>query len=57
MILKEKSLIVALVSGFIISAVLVFTLIGYLAYIELKGEESRRAYRELFRKIHTGRAP
>lgn len=44
MILKKKSLIVALVSGFVLSCVLILTLIGYIAYIELKNEESKRSY-------------
>jgi len=44
MVLKKKSLIVALVSGFVLSCVLILTLVGYVAYIELKNEESKRSY-------------
>jgi hypothetical protein len=53
-IIKEKSLIVALVSSFVIMAVLVFTLIGYLAYIELKGEEFKNSYEKHLQKIRAG---
>lgn len=52
MIIKQKSLIVALVSSFVIILVLVLTLIGYLAYIELKGEELKRSYQELLQKAN-----
>ena len=52
MIIKQKSLIVALVSSTVIALVLVLTLIGYLAYIELKGQESRRVYYELLKKTN-----
>jgi len=50
-IIKDKSLIVAFVSSFVITVVLVFTLIGYLAYIELKGEEFNRSYEKYLQKI------
>lgn len=52
MIIKQKSLVVALVSSFVIALVLVLTLIGYLAYIELKGEELKRSYLELLQKAN-----
>lgn len=52
MLIKQKSLIVALVSSFVIVLVLVLTLIGYLAYIELKGEEHKRDYQKLLQKIN-----
>lgn len=52
MILKRKSLVVALISSFIISAVLVLTLVGYVAYIELKGEEFKRSYEGLLKKVN-----
>lgn len=52
MLIKKKSLIVALISGFVISAVLVLTLIGYVFYIELKGEEFKRSYQELLSKTN-----
>ena len=52
MIFKKKSLVVALVSSFVIASVLVLTLIGYAFYIELKGGESRQAYQGLLQKIN-----
>lgn len=55
MLIKQKSLIVALLSSFIISLVLVLTLIGYLVYIELKGKEFKRSYQELLQKAKTNR--
>ncbi len=51
-IIKKKSLIVALVSSFVISLVLVLTLIGYLAYIEIRGKEFERSYQALLQKVH-----
>lgn len=51
MILKKKSLIVVLASGFIVSAVLVLTLIGYVVYTEIKGEEFKRSYHNHLEKI------
>lgn len=50
MFIKRKSLIVALVSGIIISLVLILTLIGYFMYIEFRGEELKRAYQDLLQK-------
>ena len=41
MLLKKKSLIVTLVSVLVLSCVLVLTLIGYMAYVEIKNEESK----------------
>lgn len=52
MLIKKKSLIVALISGLVISAVLVLTLLGYVFYIELKGKEFKRSYQELLSKIN-----
>jgi len=52
MIIKQKSLIVALISSLVISLVLILTLISYLAYIEIKGEEFKRAYQEDLQKIN-----
>ncbi len=52
MLIKQKSLIVAIVSSFVIALVLVLTLVGYLAYIELKGEEFKRSYQELLQKAN-----
>ena len=50
MLIKRKSFIVALVSGIIISLVLVLTLAGYFMYIELKGDKFKRDYQELLHK-------
>lgn len=52
MIIKQKSLVVALISSFVISLVLALTLVGYLAYIEIKGEEFKRRYHELLQKAN-----
>ena len=52
MLIKKKSLIVVLVSSFVIALVMVLTLVGYVAYMELKGEESRRNYQDSLRKIN-----
>lgn len=52
MIIKKKSLIVALISSVVISSVLILTLVGYVVYIELKGEEFRRSYLELLHKAN-----
>jgi len=51
MMLKKKSLIVVLISGSIISAVLVLTLIGYVIYTEIKGEGLKRSYQYHLEKI------
>lgn len=55
MIIKKKSLVVALVSGVIISAVLILTLIGYIIYVELRAEEFKRQYQINLQKITDGR--
>lgn len=47
MLIKKKSLLVSLVSSFVIALVLILTLVGYFVYIELKGEEFRRKYQDL----------
>lgn len=52
MLLKKKSLVVATISSIVISLVLVLTLIGYLMYIELKGEEYKRSYQEILKKVN-----
>jgi len=52
MIIKKKSLVVALVSSFIICGVLVLTLVGYLAYLELKDKELRSSYQQLLQKVN-----
>lgn len=43
-ILKKKSFIVAFISSLILSAVLILTLIGYVAYLELKDKELKASY-------------
>ncbi len=59
MIIKKKSLAVVLISGFVISAVLVLTLIAYVIYVELKAEESKMAYQDSLKRlkarIHSGK--
>lgn len=50
--LKKKSVVVALISGIIVSIVLILTLVGYSAYLELKNEESRISYMYALDKIN-----
>jgi len=50
--LKKKSVIVALISGIIVSIVLILTLVGYSIYLELKNEESRISYMYAMDKIN-----
>lgn len=50
MLIKKKSLVVALVSSVVIALVLILTLVGYYIYLELKAEEFRRHYQELLGK-------
>lgn len=52
MIIKQKSLVVALTSGCVISAVLVLTLIGYAFYLKIKDDNSRRVYEESISRIN-----
>ena len=52
MLIKKKSLLVALISSVIISSVLILTLIGYVMYIELKGEDFKRTYQDLLQKVN-----
>jgi hypothetical protein len=52
MILKKKSLIVTLVSAFVLSSVLILTLVGYVAYVELKNEESKISYRHSLGRLN-----
>src|SRR3989338_3423967 len=52
MIIKQKSLLVALISSFVVALSLIFTLVGYLVYVELKGEEFRRTYGILLAKAN-----
>jgi hypothetical protein len=51
-IIKRKSLIVALVSSWIICGSLVLTLIGYAAYLEWKDSDLKSAYGVLLEKIN-----
>jgi hypothetical protein len=50
MLIKKKSLIVSLVSSFVIALVLVLTLVGYFFYLEFKGEEFKRRYQDILEK-------
>lgn len=50
MLIKKKSVIVALVSSLVIALVLILTLVGYFVYLEFKGEEFKRYYSELLLK-------
>ncbi|MFA6142227.1 MAG: hypothetical protein WC738_02920 [Candidatus Omnitrophota bacterium] len=52
--MKKKSMIVALVSGYVISSVLVLTLIAYAAYLELKNENSNRSYITAMDRLNAG---
>lgn len=49
--LKKKSVIVAVVSGLVVSIVLILTLVGYSIYLEIKNEESRISYGYALGKI------
>ncbi|MDP2912605.1 MAG: FxLYD domain-containing protein [Candidatus Omnitrophota bacterium] len=51
--IKKKSLIVALVSSFVIAYVLILTLIGYIAYIEIRSRELKRQYQHNLRKVNS----
>lgn len=51
MLIKRKSLVVALISSFVIALVLIMTLAGYFIYLEYKGEEFRKEYQELLGKV------
>ena len=48
MLIKKKSLLVALVSSVVIALVMILTLAGYFLYLEFKAEEFRRHYQELY---------
>jgi hypothetical protein len=52
MIIKKKSLIVALISSMVICFVLVINLAGYLIYLELKDDEMNKSYRSMLRKVN-----
>ena len=51
-LIKKKSLVVALISSFVISLVLVMTLIGYAVYLELKDEELKQSYNIMLEKVN-----
>lgn len=53
MIMKKKSMVVALVSGYVISSVLVLTLIAYAAYLELKNKNSVKSYISSMERLNT----
>ncbi|MCM8761679.1 MAG: hypothetical protein NC938_01020 [Candidatus Omnitrophica bacterium] len=52
MIVKKKSLVVALVSSLVICLVLVLTLVGYAVYLELKEDELNNAYQAMLHKVN-----
>lgn len=52
MIIKKKSMIVAVISSLVISSVLVLTLVSYVVYNELKAEEFKRRYQDILRRIN-----
>lgn len=52
MILKKKSLIVAIISSFVICGSLILTLAGYLVYLELKDKELQSAYQQLLKNVN-----
>lgn len=52
MLIKQKSILVILLSSFVISSVLVLTLVGYIVYLELKDEESIHTYQYQLQKIN-----
>ena len=49
-LIKRKSLVVAFVSSLILSAVLVLTLISYVAYLEIKERELKVSYERLLKE-------
>lgn len=51
MLIKQKSMVVALTSGCIISAVLVLTLIGYAAYTKIRSNNFQRQYEESLKRL------
>jgi len=50
-IIKKKSLVVALISSLVISLVLVMTIVAYLLYIEMRDRNFRSSYAEAIKKI------
>ena len=53
-LIKRKSLVVALISSFVIALVLITTLAGYFIYLEYKAEEFRRNYQESLGRVKAG---
>lgn len=52
MLIKKKSLVVALVSSLVICLVMVVNLIGYLIHLELKDKDLDSAYHAILRKVN-----
>lgn len=52
MLIKKKSLIVALVSSVVICLVLVINLIGYLIFLEMRDNDLNNAYQALLQKVN-----
>jgi hypothetical protein len=53
MLIKKKSIVVVMVSGFVISSVLVLTLVGYAVYMELRDREAKLAYEHALERVKT----
>ena len=53
-LVKRKSLIVALVSSLVIALVLVMTVVGYFVYLEFRAKEFKSYYLELLGKAKAG---
>lgn len=51
-LIKKKSLLVAFVSSFILSAVLVLTLVSYIVYLEIKEKDLNASYRHSLEEIN-----
>ena len=52
MLIKKKSLVVALISSLVICLVLVVNLIGYLIYLELKNKDLDKAYHAMLQRVN-----
>ena len=52
MLIKKKSLVVALISSLVICLVLVVNLIGYLIYLELKDKDLDKAYHVMLHRVN-----
>lgn len=51
MLVKRKSIAVVIISGFVISSVLVLTLVGYSIYMELKDNEAKLSYEHDLKQV------